>query len=118
VPGIIAPVELDGRLLGDGGIVDNLPVDAVRAMAADYVIAVNVLGSKPHWTSGPFGLGLAAIEHLIRRAGGGVEKADCLITPAIEHLGYVSLRHRDELIALGRQAAEEKLPEIRAALGL
>ena len=42
VPGMFAPVELDGRILGDGGLVNNLPVDVVRAMGADIVIAVNI----------------------------------------------------------------------------
>ncbi len=42
VPGMFAPVELDGRILGDGGLVNNLPVDVVRAMGADVVIAVNI----------------------------------------------------------------------------
>ena len=42
VPGVFSPVEIDGRLLVDGGIVDNLPVDVARAMGADIVIAVDV----------------------------------------------------------------------------
>ena len=42
VPGMFAPMEVDGRILGDGGLVNNLPVDIVRAMGADIVIAVNI----------------------------------------------------------------------------
>ncbi len=42
VPGIIAPAEVDGMLLVDGGLVNNLPVDIARAMGADIVIAVNL----------------------------------------------------------------------------
>ena len=34
--------SVDGRILGDGGLVNNLPVDVVRAMGADVVIAVNI----------------------------------------------------------------------------
>jgi len=45
-PGVFAPAELDGRLLVDGGLVNNLPVDVVRAMGADVVIAVDV-GFEP-----------------------------------------------------------------------
>ena len=41
-PGVFSPAEIDGRILGDGGLVDNLPVDIVRAMGADIVIAVNI----------------------------------------------------------------------------
>jgi len=42
IPGIVAPFEMDGRLLGDGGLVRNLPVDVARSMGADVVIAVDV----------------------------------------------------------------------------
>ena len=42
VPGVFNPVELDGHLLVDGGITDNLPVDVVRAMGADRLIVVDV----------------------------------------------------------------------------
>ena len=34
-PGVFAPVERDGRLLVDGGIADNVPVDIARAMGVD-----------------------------------------------------------------------------------
>ena len=42
IPSIFAPVEMDGRLLVDGGVSDNLPVDVARAMGADIVIAVDI----------------------------------------------------------------------------
>jgi NTE family protein len=45
-PGVFAPVELNGRLLVDGGLVENLPVDVAREMGVDIVIAVDV-GSQP-----------------------------------------------------------------------
>jgi NTE family protein len=41
VSGIFPPVEIDGRLLVDGGLTDNLPVDVARAMGADILIAVS-----------------------------------------------------------------------------
>ncbi len=42
VPGIFAPVTIDGRSLVDGGIVGNLPVETIRDMNVDIVIAVDV----------------------------------------------------------------------------
>ena len=42
VPGAIAPVEIDGRLLVDGGIANNLPIDEARKLCGDVVIAVNI----------------------------------------------------------------------------
>lgn len=41
-PGVFAPIEVDGRLLSDGGLVRNLPVDIAHQMGADIVIAVNI----------------------------------------------------------------------------
>ena len=41
-PGVFAPVEREGRLLVDGGIADNVPIDIARAMGVDIVIVVDV----------------------------------------------------------------------------
>ncbi|MEO6970774.1 MAG: patatin-like phospholipase family protein [Chthoniobacterales bacterium] len=42
VPGVFAPYRIGGRTLVDGGLTSNLPIDTVRAMGADIVIAVDV----------------------------------------------------------------------------
>ena len=42
IPGFIPPLKLDGRLLVDGSICDNFPVDTIREMGANFVIASNV----------------------------------------------------------------------------
>jgi len=42
IPGVFSPIELDGKLLVDGGVANNVPVDVVSAMGADVVIAVDV----------------------------------------------------------------------------
>lgn len=42
IAGFFSPVELDGKLLTDGGAARNLPVDVVRAMGADFVIAIDI----------------------------------------------------------------------------
>ena len=44
LPGIIAPVEVDGRRLVDGGLVNPVPVSLCRALGAEVIIAVNVNG--------------------------------------------------------------------------
>jgi NTE family protein len=41
-PGIFAPVERDGRLLVDGGVANNVPIDVARAMGVDRLIVVDV----------------------------------------------------------------------------
>jgi NTE family protein len=42
IPGVFTPVEIKGRMLADGGMVQNIPVETVRAMNADVVIAVEL----------------------------------------------------------------------------
>ena len=42
IPAVFAPVEIDGRLLVDGGMVDNIPVDVARDMGVDVVIVVDI----------------------------------------------------------------------------
>jgi NTE family protein len=42
IPAALSPIEIDGRLLVDGGIAMNLPVDVARSMGADVVIAVDI----------------------------------------------------------------------------
>lgn len=47
VPGAFAPVTIDGRILGDGGLTRNVPVDIARQTCADVVIAVAVPNPAP-----------------------------------------------------------------------
>lgn len=42
IPGVYAPVTMDGRLLVDGGVANNLPVSVARNLGADIVIAVDI----------------------------------------------------------------------------
>jgi hypothetical protein len=55
---------------------------------------------------------------MVRWSGGGLVTADCVISPAIDNLSYIRFAHREKLVALGVVGAEEKLPEIRSALGM
>ncbi len=58
VPGVFAPVEVDGQVLGDGGLVRNLAVDVARELCADVVIAVALPNPPPSTESltSPVGL--------------------------------------------------------------
>lgn len=42
IPAVFAPVEIDGRLLVDGGMVDNIPIDVARDMGAQRVVVVDI----------------------------------------------------------------------------
>ncbi|HUM69201.1 MAG TPA: hypothetical protein PLK31_10185 [Chloroflexota bacterium] len=113
-----SPVAIDGRLCCDGGITDNLPVTAVRAMGVDYVIAVDLFVPIYHERLGVLGDLAAAVELLVRHAGGGYYQADCLIEPAIAGHNYFNFSRRksEQYMTLGEAAAERMIPLIKAAL--
>lgn len=116
VPGVVVPVEIDGKLLSDGGVSDNLPVRAARALGAEYVIAINILGRYWSRARNPFTRGIAAIENAIRWAGGGLLLADLLIEPDLSDVAYESFSKAQHMIDQGRRAADEKIPGILKAL--
>ncbi len=116
IPGLIAPVEIGGRLLGDGSLANTVPVNVLREMGADYVIGVDIFAHAIRKRWGPFGLGFNALEILVERAGGGIEDADCLIAPALGGKSYMSFSKREEYLLLGQEAARAKLPHILADL--
>ncbi|MFN1531324.1 patatin-like phospholipase family protein [Vibrio jasicida] len=70
VPGALPPYELNGHMLVDGGVVNNMPVDVARAMGADIVIAVDIstdYKSKEDFT-GLFAVADQLSNYLVRRS--------------------------------------------------
>jgi len=113
VPGAVAPVERGDRLLVDGGLTDNLPVDVARAMGADIVIAVNLgtpllkregLGSVLGVTSQMINI---LTEQNVRTSLASLKPQDILIEP---ELGDFSASDFDELsktVPIGEAAARK-----------
>ncbi len=117
VPGIVAPVEVNGRLLADGGVINNVPISVVRNLGAEVVIAVG-LGAPPgDHPRGPLKAGMAALELLLINAADDPASADVHLPIPVWGLGTLvrtSKRHR--ILSLGQQVAEQALPAIKAAL--
>ncbi|GAB4499892.1 MAG: hypothetical protein OHK0052_15570 [Anaerolineales bacterium] len=118
VPGAISPVRLNGRWLGDGSLVDSLPVSVLREMGAHYTIAIDIFQPAKRRYLGPLGYALAALEILLQRAGGGITQADCLIQPRLQGVSYLRFSLADSLFECGARAMQEKIPQIRRELGL
>jgi NTE family protein len=121
VPGLFTPYRRDERLLVDGGVIANLPVEVVRQMGAEYVIAVDLLPAPGEHRKEPENiveLSFVSIYALIRANQGYSAQADCTITPAIEQYSLMDLTAAEELIAAGRAAAELYLPRIQRDLCL
>lgn len=118
VPGVVAPVRVEGRLLMDGGVADNLPVIAARSLGADYVIASSIFGQRYIRLRASPLRGLAALENAVRWTGGGLLLADCVIEPDLARYSYLTFAHLDALYAAGLRAAEAQADAIRRAVGL
>jgi NTE family protein len=109
LPGILPPIELRGRVLVDGGAMDNVPADVVRAMGADVVIAVDV-GSSNDTNDvrfSAFGLvnnTVGAMKRAnTRRARGS---ATLVVEPDLESFSAGDWRRAGELAVVGYRAAE------------
>ena len=111
VPGVFAPTEVGGRILGDGGLVDNLPIEVARAMGADIVIAVNIgtpLSSRDSLNSlgGLTGQMINILtEQNVRQSLAALTARDVLITPQLGKLSSGDFNKTRELIDLGEQGA-------------
>jgi NTE family protein len=124
VPGAFAPIEVGGRLLGDGGLVRNLPVQVAREMGADVIIAVNV--GTPllprEALSSAFGVAQQMINILTEQNVGislaALKPTDILISPDLSGVGFVDFQRAEELVQRGEAAgrlAQSRLAELAVA---
>ena len=116
VPAVFAPVDIGGRLLVDGGLVDNLPVDVVRQMGADIVIAVNI-GTPllPREELGSIlGIGMQMLniltEQNVRVSIASLRPSDVLIVPDLTAVTAIDFKLGREAIARGAEAARGVMP--------
>lgn len=111
VPGVFSPLELDGHILGDGGLVNNLPVDVARSMGAQAVIAVNIgTPIAPRNTLDSLvGITRQMIniltEQNVKRSLDSLTRADLLLTPDLGTLTSSDFDQAPELVALGHTYA-------------
>jgi NTE family protein len=123
VPGIFTPYRRNGRLLGDGVVVNNLPVSVARELGADYVIAVDLLppadAEPTQRQSEPRNmaeLAMTALFMLARATQFEQQYADIVVAPAVSHINLADLFAADELLAAGYAAMEAQIPTIKKAL--
>src|SRR5262245_27661954 len=108
VPGIFAPVDIDGRLLIDGGISDNLPVGVAREAGDDVVIAVEVgapLAKRDKLNSmfSVLGQTMSFLTH--KNSDPSARSADLVITPNLTGISASEFTAIPEAITRGREAA-------------
>ena len=108
IPGIFTPVDLNNRLLVDGGLVNNLPTDVVKNMGADIIIGVKLRLPVPNIDE------LRTLPSVVRQTMNisilenerrNVQIADIEITAQLSESGLMSFDNVDALIEAGYQAA-------------
>ncbi|QXI13512.1 patatin-like phospholipase family protein [Pseudomonas zeae] len=110
IPAVFAPVELDGRLLVDGGMTDNIPLDVVREMGVDVAIVVDIgtpLRNRKQLTTVVDVLNQSIT--LMTRSNSeeqlaALKSSDVLIQPALAAYGVTDFGKAQDMIDAGYRA--------------
>jgi NTE family protein len=118
IPTFLPPVELDGKMLVDGGISNNLPIELARSMGADIIIAVDVgtplKTKKDLITAADVTSQLMLLlgnENNIRQISSLKKNHDILITPHMPQYSTIDFLKLPEIIKIGEKAAKTQKAE-------
>ena len=121
IPFFMAPVEdAEGRMLIDGGIVQNLPINQTRALGVDVVVGVDVnfdgirFFDRPRTALGVLAHTFIAVERIVSNQERDL--ADLVIAPKVGHIRWDQTQRSKELIECGYQAGLESIDAIRSAI--
>jgi NTE family protein len=106
-PSLFSPVEIDGKLLVDGGVVNNYPIKEVRNLGADIIIGVDVqddLLDRKSLKNATRILVQITNLHSIDKMKKKVENTDIYIKPDIRNYGVISFDKGAEIIRKGEEA--------------
>jgi NTE family protein len=119
LPLLIAPLNLDGRLLIDGGVAENIPTRAAGEFGDSLIIAVDAtkpanLGSPPYQPWVIADQVTTLMQH--ERNSDLLASAAEVIIPGTDSLSLFTTQPASRLIQLGYEAAQAKMPHLRAML--
>lgn len=120
VPGAFQPIRIDERLLVDGGVVDNVPIDVARAMGADRLIVVDVGGGlmAEEALGSPASVTMQVISILMSRQTRlrleMLAPDDVLIRPELGDIGPVDFPRAVDAVPLGEAAARAASEQLQA----
>lgn len=115
-PSLYSPVEIDDRLLIDGGVTNNYPIEEVKAMGADIVIGVDV--QDPLKTrdkiNGATGVLLQINNYqMIQKMEGKRAETDIYIKPDISGFTVISFDEGRQIIDKGEESARKIIDTLR-----
>ena len=119
VPGAIAPVEIDGKLLVDGGVANNLPINEARKLCADVIIAVNI--STPPLKRDEINSALSVAAQLVNFLGKqtvdeelkSIGPDDVLIQPDLDDISAASFDRAADAIKIGETATRRMADSLK-----
>ena len=118
LPGVFEPVEYRQRLLVDGGIVDYMPVDLVKKMGADFIVAVYALpsfsGTKPKNVMG-YVLRIGDLRGAVLTED-SEHQANFVILSRVGEIGSTERTKTDLAIEIGASSAYQALPQLKEKL--
>jgi len=113
IPAVFTPVLREGRVLVDGGVLDNLPVDVALQMGADRVVAVHLPPKQGLGSRSLLGLASRALDVMVAETGRrNLALADIVVTPDIEGFESSDWDRIEELVEVGYRAAAARAPEL------
>lgn len=118
VPGVFVPYKMGDQLLVDGAVLNPTPIDIVRKMGAEKVIAVDLAHAGVIFEiKNVFDVIIQSIDIMEREIfKTRRQEADVLILPNVAHISPSSFTAMDKCMALGEEAAEAMLHDIKALL--
>jgi NTE family protein len=119
LPGILPPVEYNGRQLVDGGWINAVPIDPARNLGADIVIAVDVGSNLVEQGDSSSGLDIvfradAAARNALSNLQ--LQQADLIVCPSVGITHWADFSHADQIIANGRDTTLRRMADIKALL--
>jgi len=119
IPGVAPPLATQGRLLVDGGVLNNLPIDVMADDGDGPVIAVDVmrpfeLGTSPDVPSIVDTIGRSMVLGSWRKAATTRGLANLVITPELGSVGMFEFARMDDLVEGGRRSGAAAAERARA----
>ncbi len=113
IPGVFCPINRNDLMLIDGGIVENVPISTAREMGAEYVIGVDLNGTRKHKKPGHILDVIVNSFHFMLRSATQyqTERADLLVSPDLSDYDMISTDHVSELIEAGYKEMSKVLEE-------
>jgi len=123
IPGLFAPVTIDKRLLVDGLVSNNLPVDIAKQMGADIVIVSSIPAEANRELNSALDISLQSMDLLMRKSSDTQLKllrdgVDILIEPPVGDIGNLAFDRVKETIPLGERGAQAQLPALQRLAAL